>query len=150
MSKSVNAVRLLGHVGKAPELRNTNAKGVLVANLSIATNERRKVGAEYKDHTEWHRITAFGKLAEVIRDYVKKGSHVYLEGRLRAESWDDNGSTRYSTFVIAEEVVLLDGKPAGAPAPPPGSFDSYAEDAAAFQRGNPIATQSFDDNGTPF
>lgn len=120
MGRSVNEVRLLGHVGKAPEMRTTNAKGVLVANLSIATNERRKVDGSYIDHTEWHRITAFGKLAEVIRDYVKRGSQIYLEGRLRTESWDDNGTTRYSTFIVTEELILLDGKPVGAPAPPRG------------------------------
>lgn len=148
MGRSVNEVRLLGHVGKAPEMRKTNAKGVLVANLSIATNERRKVEGEYIDHTEWHRITAFGKLAEVIRDYVKRGSQIYLEGRLRTESWDDNGTTRYSTFIVAEELILLDGKPAGAPAPPTGSFDSYAEQAS--QRGNPVAAQPISDDDIPF
>lgn len=149
MGKSVNAVTLLGHVGKAPEIRST-ASGALVANLSLATNERRKVGSEYKDLTEWHRITAFGKLAEIVRDYVKKGSHLYLEGRLNTQSWDDNGTTRYATGVIVKELVLLDGRPAGAPAPPPGSFDSYADEAAAYQRGNPVPNQPIEDDDIPF
>jgi len=150
MSKSVNEVRLLGHVGKAPELRNTNAKSLLIANFSVATSERRKVGDKYEDQTEWHRVTAFGKLAEVIRDYVKRGSKLYVEGRLHTESWDDNGTTRWSTGIIAKEVCLLDARPPGAPAPPPGSFDSYAEEAAGHQRGNPIPDQPIQDEDIPF
>jgi single-strand DNA-binding protein len=150
MSKSVNEVRLLGHVGKAPELRNTNAKGVLIANFSVATSERRKVGDKYEEQTEWHRVTAFGKLAEVIRDYVKRGSKLYVEGRLHTESWDDNGTTRWGTGIIAKEVCLLDLRPPGAPVPPPGSFDSYAEQRAGYERGNPIPQQEITDDDIPF
>ena len=149
MSKSVNKVILLGHVGKAPEIRTT-ASGAVIANFSLATNERRKVGNEWKDHTEWHRITAFARLAEVVRDYVKKGSQLYIEGRLNTQSWDDHGTTRYATGIIANELVLLDGKPSGAPAPPADSFDSYAEETAAFQRGNALPQQPITDDDIPF
>ncbi len=148
MGKSVNSVTLLGHVGRAPEIRST-AKGALVANLSVATNERRKVGAEYKDHTEWHRLAAFGKLAEIIRDYVKKGSQVYVEGSLRTDSWDDNGTSRYSTSVVVKNLILVDGRPAGQSAPPPGSFDSYAEEAAGYG-GQATDHQPITDEDIPF
>jgi single-strand DNA-binding protein len=123
MSKSVNRVTLLGNVGQPPEIRTTGT-GLIVANLSVATNERVKQGNEWKDHTEWHRLTFFGRLAEVVRDYVKKGSKIYCEGKLRTTSWDDKGTTRYSTGITADELILLDGAPDRPPTPPPDAYSS--------------------------
>lgn len=117
MSKSVNKATLLGNVGQAPELR-TLQNGSLVANLSLCTNERKKVGDKYEERAEWHCIVAFGKLAEVVRDYVHKGSKLYVEGRLHTSSWEDEHQiTRYRTNVVAYEIVLLDGRDKSADPP---------------------------------
>lgn len=112
--KSVNKVILLGNVGQAPEVKSSS-NGTLRTTVSLATNERRKVGERWEDHTEWHRVVFFGRLAEVVRDYVRKGSKIYIEGKLRTHSWDENGSKRYSTNIVADDVNLLDGKPAESP-----------------------------------
>lgn len=106
--KSINKVFLLGNAGKNPESRVTGG-GTLVTTLSLATNERIKRGDKWEERVEWHAITFFGRLAEIARDYVRKGSNLHVEGRLRTRKWDDNGTTRYSTGIIAEDVTLLDG-----------------------------------------
>ena len=136
MGKSVNKVILLGHLGRDPEVKSLPS-GLIVATFSIATTERRKKGDKYEEFPEWHRITAFGKLAEIVRDYVKKGNKIYIEGRLRTQSWDDNGTKRFSTDIVAEDVTLLSspqGQSQGQHYPPAnnapaGSFDSYATTA---------------------
>jgi single-strand DNA-binding protein len=119
MAKSVNKVILLGNVGQPPEVKSSG-NGTLRASVSLATNERRKVGDNWEDFTEWHRVVFFGRLAEIVRDYVRKGSKLFIEGKLRTHKWDENGSTRYSTNVVADDISLLSGaadKPAqGAPA----------------------------------
>ena len=108
--KSVNKVILLGNVGQAPEVKD-NPGGTLRAAVSIATNERKKVGEKYEDHTEWHSVIFFGRLAVIARDYLRKGSKVYISGRLRTISWeDDTQQKRWKTNIVAEELVLLDGK----------------------------------------
>jgi len=115
MAKSVNKVILLGNVGKDPEMRATGT-GTVIANFSIATSERFKdATGNWADRTEWHNLVAFGKLAEIIRDYVKKGSKLYVEGSLRTSSWDDktSGQKKYKTEVIVAEISLLSGKGEG-------------------------------------
>jgi single-strand DNA-binding protein len=110
MSKSVNSVTLLGNVGQPPETK-ASQNGTLRTTVSIATNERKKVGEKYEDHTEWHSVIFFGRLAEIARDYLRKGSKVYISGRLRTISWeDDTQQKRWKTNIVAEELVLLDGK----------------------------------------
>src|ERR1035438_395468 len=102
MAKSVNKVILLGNVGKDPEIRST-AGGTMVANFSIATTERQKdAQGNWQDKTEWHSLVAFTRTAEIIRDYVKKGTKLYIEGRLQTSSWDDkqSGQKRYKTEII--------------------------------------------------
>jgi len=90
--KSVNKVILVGHLGKDPEVKYT-PQGTPVAKFSIATNERYKdKQGEWQDRTEWHNITAWQRLAEIAGEYLKKGSQVYVEGRLRTDSWDDKVS----------------------------------------------------------
>ena len=88
MAKSVNKVILLGHVGKDPEIRSTTG-GTLVANLSLATSERYK---DQEERTEWHNLVVFSRGAEIIRDYVRKGSRLYVEGKIQTRSWDDKNS----------------------------------------------------------
>jgi single-strand DNA-binding protein len=98
--------------------------GALVVNLSVCTNERKKVGDKYEDHAEWHSVVAFGKLAEVVRDYAHKGSKLYVCGRLRTSSWeDDHQITRYRTSIVAQDIVLLDHRDKGADQPPAESYE---------------------------
>ena len=110
MPKGVNKVTLLGHVGKDPEIRATQG-GTTAANFSLATPERRKEGEEWVDHTEWHNLVAFQRTAEVVRDYVKKGSQILIEGKLQTQSWDDkeSGQKRYKTVILISDLVLLGG-----------------------------------------
>jgi single-strand DNA-binding protein len=103
---------LIGHCGKQPEVRYTQS-GSPVANFSLATNESwtSKTG-ERQDTTEWHRVVAWGKLAEICQEYVHKGSYLYIEGKIQTRSYDDrDGVKRYITEIKAMEIGLLDRKP---------------------------------------
>jgi single-strand DNA-binding protein len=115
MAKSVNKVILLGNVGKDPEV-NFLPSGSAVAKFGLATSDRFKdKSGEWQDRTEWHNLVAFGKVAEIIRDYVKKGAKLYVEGSLRTSSWDDktSGQKRYKTEVIVNDISLLSGRGEG-------------------------------------
>lgn len=115
MAKSVNKVILLGNVGKDPEIKAA-ATGTVVATFSIATSDRFKdKDGTWQDRTEWHNLVAFGKVAEIIRDYVKKGSKLYVEGSLRTQSWDDKttGQKKYKTEIIVGDLSLLSGRGEG-------------------------------------
>jgi single-strand DNA-binding protein len=112
MAKSVNKVILVGNLGKDPEVKFTPS-GVPVAKFSLATNERYKDKAgEWQDRTEWHNIVAWQRLAEIVGEYVKKGSKIYIEGRLQTSSWEDkqSGEKKYRTEVVASDLVLLGGR----------------------------------------
>ena len=116
MAKSVNKVILVGNLGKDPEVKFTPS-GVPVAKFSLATNERYKDKAgEWQDRTEWHNIVAWQRLAEIVGEYVKKGSKIYIEGRLQTSSWEDkqSGEKKYRTEVVASDLVLLGGRGEGA------------------------------------
>lgn len=147
MAKSVNKVILLGNVGKDPEIRSTGG-GTLVANFSIATTERSKdQQGNWQDRTEWHNIVAYARLAEIVRDYVKKGSKLYVEGRLTTRNWEDkeySGRKVYRTEVIVNDLSLLSGRDessagtsrpassqgaAGLDQRPPAGHDDYAQSA---------------------
>jgi single-strand DNA-binding protein len=112
MAKGMNKVMLLGHVGKDPEMRATQS-GMTVANLSLATADRQKQGEEWVEKTEWHNLVAFQRTAEVVRDYVKKGSQIMIEGKLQTSSWDDkeSGQKKYRTEIIINDLTLLGGGP---------------------------------------
>jgi single-strand DNA-binding protein len=115
MAKSVNKVILLGNVGKDPEIRST-AGGMTIANFSIATSENIKgQDGQWTEKTEWHNLVAFQRTAEIIRDYVKKGSKLYVEGRLQTSSWDDktSGQKKYKTEIIVGDLSLLSGRGEG-------------------------------------
>jgi single-strand DNA-binding protein len=108
--KTVNRVTLLGNVGKDPEVRHTPS-GSIIANFLIATTDRFKDAAgNWQDKTEWHNLVAFKRTAEIIRDYVKKGSKLYVEGKIQTRSWDDKetGAKRYKTEILVNELALLD------------------------------------------
>src|SRR5260370_16980895 len=115
MAKSVNKVILIGNLGKDPEVKFTPS-GTAVAKFSLATNERYKDKAgEWQDRTEWHNIVAWQRLAEIVGEYVKKGSKIYIEGRLQTSSWEDkqSGEKKYRTEIIAHDLVLLGGRGEG-------------------------------------
>lgn len=109
--KSVNKVTLLGNVGRDPEIKFTGS-GTAVANFSIATSERFKdKSGEWADRTEWHTLVAYARTAEIVRDYVQKGSKLYIEGRLQTRSWDDKeGRKVYRTEIIVTDIALLSGR----------------------------------------
>jgi single-strand DNA-binding protein len=115
MARSVNKVILVGNTGKDPEIKFLPS-GQAVANFGLATSEtyKDKSGAQ-QEKTEWHNVTAYGKVAEIIRDYVKKGSKLYVEGRLTTRSWDDKETNKkvYRTEVVVDQLVLLSGREAG-------------------------------------
>lgn len=115
MSRGVNKVILVGTLGADPELRQTNS-GSSVCNMRIATNDWRRDSAtnERVETTEWHNIVLFKRLAEVAERYLKKGSQVYIEGKLRTRKWQDrDGNNRYSTEVIANDMQLLGSRGSG-------------------------------------
>ena len=115
MAKSVNKVILVGNLGKDPEVKYTPS-GTPVAKFSLATNERYKdKSGEWQDRTEWHNIVAWQKLAEIVGEYVKKGSKLYIEGRLSTSSWEDkqSGEKKYRTEIVAQDIVLLGGRGEG-------------------------------------
>lgn len=110
---SLNKVSLIGNLGADPETRTTGS-GSVVANLRVATNERRKAQGsdEWEDHTEWHAVVCFGKLAENVGQYLRKGRQVYVEGKLRTRKWQDkDGNDRWTTEIWADVVLFLGGAP---------------------------------------
>ncbi len=112
MSKGVNKVILIGHLGQDPEVKYMPS-GSAVANVSIATAEswKDKSTGEKKDKTEWHRVIFFARLAEIVGEYLRKGSQVYVEGRLQTRKWTDkNGVERYTTEIVASEMQMLGSK----------------------------------------
>ena len=115
MAKSVNKVILIGNLGKDPEVKYTPG-GMAVAKFSVATSYRSKDKAgEWQDHTDWHNIVVWDKLAGIAGEYLKKGGKVYIEGRLQTRSWDDktSGQKKYMTEVVGSDLVLLGGRGEG-------------------------------------
>jgi single-strand DNA-binding protein len=117
---ALNKVQIIGYLGRDPEIRYAPS-GDAVANFSVATTEKwkDKNAQEQKEKTEWHRITVWGRLAEVVGQYLKKGSKVYVEGKLQTRQYDKDGVTHYATEIVMQNMEMLDGKP-------PGGDDSSA------------------------
>ena len=135
MARSVNKVTLLGNVGKDPEIRSTPG-GTMVATFSLATSDRyQDQQGNWQDRTEWHNLVAFKRNAEIIRDYVKKGSKLYVEGKLQTRSWDDkeSGQKRYKTEVVVFDISLLSGREDGSG----GSRAASGSSAASFDQRPP-------------
>jgi len=141
MAKSVNKVILLGNVGKDPEIK-VLPSGQPVANFSIATSDRYKdQQGNFQDRTEWHNITAYGKLAEIVRDYVKKGGKLYVEGRLTTRSWDDkeSGKKVYRTEIVVADLSLLSGRGEEGGSGSPGGYSqrsNASSNTASFDQRN--------------
>ena len=110
MAKSVNKVTLIGNVGNDPEIKQTQ-DGKTIANISLATSDSWKdKQGQQQERTEWHRLVAFDRLADIIATYVRKGSRLYVEGALRTRSWEQNGEKKYSTEIVLKEMVMLDSR----------------------------------------
>ena len=114
MSRGVNKVILIGNLGQDPAVRYTPS-GVAIANLSLATSESWKgQDGQVQERVEWHKLVAYRKLAEIMGEYLKKGSKIYVEGKLQTRKWQDkDGQDRYTTEIVVEEMQMLDGKPEG-------------------------------------
>lgn len=112
MSRGINKVILIGNLGGDPEIKHLS-NGDAVATVTLATSEswKDKTTGEQVDKTEWHRVVFFRKLAEVAGQYLKKGSKIYIEGKLKTDKYDKNGVETYSTKIIANQLQMLDGKP---------------------------------------
>ncbi|WP_440998636.1 single-stranded DNA-binding protein [Fodinibius sp. SL11] len=108
---SLNKAMIIGRLGQDPDVRYTQSN-TAVANLSVATSERYKdKQGEWKENTEWHRVVAWGRLAEICQEYLKKGSQVYIEGPIQTRKWEDKeGQTRYTTEIKALTMTMLDSK----------------------------------------
>jgi len=115
MARGVNKVIIVGNLGNDPDTKYMPS-GSAVTNLSVATNEswKDKQTGEQKDRTEWHKVAMFGRLAEISAEYLRKGSQVYIEGKLRTRKWtDQQGNDRYTTEIIADEMQMLGGRTGG-------------------------------------
>jgi len=112
MARGINKVILVGNLGGDPETRYMPSGGA-VTNITVATNEswKDKQTGEQKDRTEWHKVAMFNRLAEIAAEYLRKGSQVYIEGKIRTRKWQDkDGNDRYTTEVIADEMQMLGGR----------------------------------------
>ena len=112
MARGINKVILVGNLGQDPETRYMPS-GAAVTNFTVATNEswKDKQTGEQKDRTEWHRVAMFNRLAEIAAEYLRKGSQVYIEGKLRTRKWQgQDGQDRYTTEIIADEMQMLGGR----------------------------------------
>jgi single-strand DNA-binding protein len=144
MARGINKVILIGNLGAEPEVRYMPS-GQAVANVRLATNEswRDKETGENQERTEWHAVVFFGKLAEIVKEYLHKGSQVYVEGRIRTRKWQDrDGHDRYTTEIVANEMQMLGSRGGGTTpmeheppphgeAPSPGSVSSGSGSGAA-------------------
>jgi len=127
MARGVNKVILVGNLGRDPEVRYM-PNGNAVANLTLATTEswKDKQSGDQQEKTEWHRVVMFRRLAEIAGEYLKKGSQIYIEGKLQTRKWQDNaGNDRYTTEIVANEMQMLGGRGGSA------DYSSNAEPAPA-------------------
>ena len=153
---SVNKAILIGNLGKDPEVRYMPS-GEAIANITLATTDTWKdKSGEKQERTEWHRVSFFGRQAEVVGEYLKKGSQIYVEGRIQTRKWQDKeGQDRYTTEIVADRMQMLGSKSSGG-----GSFEvvenkpaaSSSGGAAAPAKASPAAKGSFDnfDDDIPF
>jgi single-strand DNA-binding protein len=150
MARGINKVILVGNLGADPETRYT-ASGSAVTKIRLATSDswRDKQSGEQQERTEWHRVTFFGRLAEIAGEYLSKGRQVYVEGSLRTNKWQDqSGQDRYTTEIIASEMQMLGGRGGGmdeGPAPSRGFRDKPAAPAKPG-----AAEEDFQDDDIPF
>lgn len=149
MARGVNKVILVGNLGKDPEIRYAPS-GQAIANITIATSEswKDKNTGEKQEKTEWHRVVFFSRLAEIVGEYLKKGSQVYIEGRLQTRKWQDKeGRDRYTTEIVANEMQMLGSRSGGGtPAEDFNQDKSYASKPATTAADSGGGTGDFDDD----
>jgi len=152
-SRGVNKVILIGNVGNDPEVRYM-PNGNAVANISIATSDswKDKTTGEQKERTEWHRVVFFNRLAEIVEQYVKKGSKLYIEGRLQTRSWEQDGVKRYTTEIVSNEMQMLDSRGSAGSSPGANPFGQDQQDSAKPAEAAPAQSANFDnfDDDIPF
>ena len=147
MPRSVNKVTLLGNVGKDPEIRSTPG-GTMVANFTLATSDNQKdAQGAWQERTEWHNLVAFKRTAEIVRDYVKKGSKLYIEGKLTTRSWEDKETKqkRYRTEILVNELVLLTSREEGSGGGGYSKAAASSSSSASFDQRTPAASGAPDD-----
>jgi len=149
-SRGVNKVILIGNLGKDPEVRYM-PNGGAVTNLTLATSEtwKDKNTGESQEKTEWHRVVAFRRLAEIMGEYLRKGSKVYIEGRLQTRKWQDQqGQDRYTTEIVADEMQMLDSRGGGSAefAPRQQPSAAAAQPQSQPQSAAPPADAGFEDD----
>lgn len=149
MAKGINKAILIGNLGGDPEVRYMPSGGA-VANITLATSDawKDKQTGEQHDKTEWHRVVFFNRLAEIAGEFLRKGSKIYVEGRIQTRKWQDkNGQDRYTTEIIANEMQMLDSRGANHASAEHGSFqsNSHQEDSGKMQSHGPIP-ETFDDD----
>jgi len=147
MARGINKVILIGHLGADPETKSMPS-GTSVANLRIATTEgyKDKQSNEWQERTEWHNVALFGRLAEVAGEYLRKGSQVYIEGRLRTRKWQDKqGNDRYSTEIIGNDMQMLGGR-GGAAGASAGAESRPAAKTSAAEPASTSEREDFDDD----
>ena len=155
MARGINKVILIGNLGNDPDVRYTSG-GSPIANISLATSEswRDKETGDQQERTEWHRIVFFGRLAEIVSEYLRKGSKVYVEGRLQTRKWQDrDGNDRYTTEIVANEMQMLDSRGGAGEefaGPSRQSRKQTVADAPARQENNPGNGGEFVDDDIPF
>jgi len=147
MARGVNKVILIGHLGADPETR-AMPSGMTVANIRMATTESFKdKGGEWQERTEWHNVALFGRLGEVAGEYLRKGSQVYIEGRLRTRKWQDKqGNDRYTTEIIANDMQMLGGRGGGAAAREAGGAEAREPREPAEAVTSSTERDAFDDD----
>lgn len=156
-SRGVNTVHLIGNVGNDPEMKYTQG-GMAIASVSLATTSTRKdTNGNQTERTEWHRVKFFGKLAEIVGQYVKKGSKLYVEGSIRYDKYDKDGVTHYTTDIVGDEMQMLGGLPGAgeqrtqAPARPQRDSNRPAARRPEAQHPDPhAAMDDFVDDSIPF
>jgi single-strand DNA-binding protein len=147
MAKGVNKVFLLGNVGKDPEIRST-AGGMIIASFSLATADRQKdQQGNWQDKTEWHNLVAFSRTAEIVRDYVKKGTQLFIEGKIQTRSWDDkdSGQKKYRTEILINEMSLLGGGPGRGEGAGSGGYSRSS--TPSFDQRSPASQPDYADQG---
>ena len=152
MARGVNKVILVGNLGKDPEVRYM-PNGNAVANITLATTEswKDKQSGEQQEKTEWHRIVMFRRLGEIAGEYLKKGSQVYIEGKLQTRKWQDNsGNDRYTTEIVASEMQMLGGRGGGSAGFPADSAPAQSAPAASAPTPAPAAAGGDFDDDIPF
>ena len=149
MARGINKVILVGNLGADPETRYT-AGGSAVSNVRLATTDawKDKQSGEQQERTEWHRVVFWGRLAEIAAEYLRKGSQIYVEGRIQTRKWQDkDGQDRWSTEIVGNEMQMLGGRGGGQSAPP--DFDGGQSEDSGASRGSAkkaAAVEDFDDD----